>query len=264
MVIDFHTHSFAHTVVDAAIGKLESFSGLKTVTDSTVDGLRAFMAQCGVDISVVQPVATKPAQVSVINDWAKKHRCTDMHFFGALHPDDHDFAATAGQLKDDGFKGVKLHPDYQSFFADEDRIMPLYQTLADLDLTLVLHAGVDNVHPSPVHCTPLMIRNIIDTVPTLRLVLPHMGSHALWRDAEQLIVGRDIYIDTSYSYYALKKDGMRRIIDKHGADRVLFGTDFPWKRADEEIENIRALGLSKADTEAILFRNAQRLLGLSD
>ncbi len=260
MVIDFHTHCFTDAIAHAAIEKLSAGCNVAAVHDGTVSGLKKHMKNCGVDKSVVLPVATKPAQVGTINEWAASEQSDELVFFGALHPDDEDFIITAKRVKKMGFKGVKLHPDYQSFFADEPRMIALYKALRDLDLILVLHAGMDIGYPVPVRCTPLMIKNIIEKVPGLKLVAAHMGSHALWNDANQLIAGLPVYYDTSYSYYALGKAAMSDMILRHGAEYVLFGTDSPWKRADDEIAAVKSLSLPSEDIEKILFKNAQQLI----
>ncbi len=260
MIIDFHTHCFADALAPSAIDRLQKNTNITAVHDGTLGGLTAHMAACGVDQCVVMPVATKPSQVSVINKWALESSNDRAVFFGALHPDDLNFISAAKKLKEDGFKGIKLHPDYQHFFADEPRMMPLYEALRDLGLTVMLHAGVDIGFPAPVHCTPLMLRRVIENVPGLKLVAAHMGSHALWRDVEDTLLGLPLYIDTAYSHYSLQNEGMTRMIKKHGAQNVLFGTDSPWMRADGEIEKILALDLPLEDKEAILYKNALALL----
>lgn len=260
MIIDFHTHCFADSVAKNAVSALEKECGVKPVHDGTVAGLKAHMAACGVDKAVVQPVATKPSQVASINAWARETSDKHLVFFGALHPDDPDIYQTITQLKQDGLKGVKLHPDYQRFLADEPRMMPIYEALRDTGLIVLVHAGVDIGLYNLVHCTPLMIKNVINNVPGLHLVAAHMGGHALWHDVEDLLFGKDVYLDTSYSYYMLKSRGMTRMIQKHGADKVLFGTDSPWKRADTAVQQIRALDLPADDIERILCQNAYELL----
>ncbi len=260
MVIDFHTHCFADALAPSAIDNLQKKANMTAVHDGTLGGLKAYMAACGVDQCVIQPVATKPSQISAINKWAHENMNNQAIFFGALHPDDPYFVSTAKKLKETGFKGAKLHPDYQRFFADESRMMPLYEALRDLGLVVVLHAGVDIGLPAPVHCTPIMLKRIIENIPGLKLVAAHMGSHALWRDVEDVLLGLPLYIDTSYSCYALQNADMSRMICKHGAQNVLFGTDSPWMRADDEMRNIMDLDLALEDKEAILFRNAQLLL----
>jgi hypothetical protein len=260
MIIDFHTHCFHDSIASAAIGALERCARIEAAHDGTAGGLKSHMSASGVDKCVVLPVATKPSQVSVINSWAKDNSDATLCFFGALHPDDPDWQNSLVQLKKSGFKGVKLHPDYQRFFADEPRMMPIYEALRDLKLILVLHAGVDIGYPAPVHCTPLMIRRVIRSIPGLCLVAAHMGAHALWRDVEDVLLGLPVFLDTSYSHYSLQNDGMTRMIRRHGSENVLFGTDSPWKRADDEISSIRSLDLPAADIERILSQNAYALL----
>ncbi|MGI5849761.1 MAG: amidohydrolase family protein [Christensenellales bacterium] len=260
MVIDFHTHCFPDAVAKKAIPELEESGCVKALHDGTVGSLKQLMDECDVDISIVLPVATKPSQVPVINDWAKSSADDTLCFFGALHPDDPYFYENAKKLKEDGFRGVKLHPDYQHFYADEPRMMPLYEALRDLGLIVSLHSGMDIGYPVPVHCTPLMIKNIMESIKGLKIIAAHMGAYALWQDVEALLIGLPIFFDTSYSYHALKQQGMERIIKKHGAENVLFGTDSPWKRADTEISRIIALNLPARDIDKILFGNALSLL----
>ncbi len=256
MVIDFHTHCFTDYIAESAIKKLEAGSNVTAVHDGTAGGLIKHMAQCGVDKSVVLPVATKPSQVKRINEWARDTQNDKLVFYGAVHPDDEDFFSSAEQVKKIGLKGVKLHPDYQHFYADEPRMMPLYEALRDLGLTVVLHAGIDIGYPVPVHCTPFMIRKIIDNIPGLRLVAAHMGSYSLWRDSDEFLTGSPVYYDTSYSHHALGSAAMADMIRRHGAERVLFGTDSPWKRADDEIAAIQSLSLPADDIDKILYKNA--------
>ncbi len=260
MVIDFHAHCFADNIAENAVTTLEKRAGIRSVSGGTVEDLKSHMAACGVDKSVVLPVATKPTQIASINRWAIDQRDDWAEFFGAVHPDDPDVESTVRFLKDNGFKGVKYHPDYQHFFADEPRMMPVYELLRDAGLVIVLHAGIDLGYPSPVYCTPLMIRHIIDNIPDIKLVAAHMGGHALWHDVEEVLLGQSVYLDTSYSFYLLEKQGMERMIGRHGAENVLFGTDYPWNSARDEIPNILSLSLPASDIDKIMYGNALSLL----
>lgn len=260
MVIDFHAHCFPDFLAGKAISELEKECSIKAVHDGTAGGLKQYMYKCGVDKSVILPVATKPTQVQAINEWAKKTRDEKLCYFGAIHPDDENVFDVIRQLKTEGFIGVKLHPDYQGFFADERRLMPIYEALRHEGLIAVFHAGMDIGVPTPIHCTPLMIKRIVDSVKGLKIIAAHMGSHALWRDAEELLCGLPLYLDTSYSYYMLKNEGMERMINKHGAEQVLFATDSPWTKADEEIDRITSLRLPQSDIDKILCKNALSLL----
>ena len=59
----------------------------------------------------------------------------------------------------------------------------------------------------------------------------------------------------------LPADEVAELIDRHGADRIVFGTDWPWTDQAESIEGIRSLGLADDVLSKILGRNAAELLG---
>lgn len=260
MVIDFHTHCFSDNIAKSAISQLESVGDVKAFHDGTTAGLRFYMRRNSVDKSVVLPVATKPSQVRVINEWAKSEKTDELCFFGALHPRDENIYDVINQLKADGFKGVKMHPDYQGFLVDDKCMMPVYEALRDTGLTLVVHAGVDIGFPSLVHCTPLMISKVLSEIPGLKLIAAHMGGHGLWSDVEDILLGKDIYIDTSFSSYVLGEEGMLRMIRKHGAGKVLFGSDSPWTDAGKELELLNNLDITGSEKDLIMYKNALELL----
>lgn len=260
MVIDFHTHCFNSKIAKSAITQLESVGNVKAYHDGTAAGLVSYMDRNGIDKSVVLPVATKPSQVSVINDWAKSNSSEKLCFFGTIHPDDENIYDVIAGLKKDGFKGIKIHPDYQDFLVDDRRMMPIYEALRDMGLIVVAHAGVDIGFPSLVHCTPMMLSRVLSEVPGLRLVAAHMGGHGLWRDVEDILLGKQIYIDTSFSSYMLGKEGMLKMIKKHGADKVLFGSDSPWTSAEHELKLINNLDLTGSEKDLILYKNALDIL----
>ena len=49
---------------------------------------------------------------------------------------------------------------------------------------------------------------------------------------------------------------------RHGAERVLFGSDWPWARQDGDLAMLDALPLTPAEIQAIRGGNAARLLGV--
>lgn len=53
----------------------------------------------------------------------------------------------------------------------------------------------------------------------------------------------------------------RELIKAYGAERVLYGTDFPMWDEKEEIARVQSLGLSHSELELIFSGNAKRVLG---
>ena len=94
------------------------------------------------------------------------------------------------------------------------------------------------------------------------IVAAHLGGHAQWNEVEEFLAGSAIYLDTSMGFAFFPQNRFLRILERHGADKILFGSDAPWSHAGEEIDRIRALPIPQGDKEAILGGNAKRILNI--
>lgn len=94
----------------------------------------------------------------------------------------------------------------------------------------------------------------------LTLVCAHFGGWTKWEEAAKVLADEDVWVDTSSSLYALEAAAAVRIIRGYGADRVLFGSDFPVWNPDEELERFLRLPLTDAEKEKILWLNHLSLL----
>ena len=94
------------------------------------------------------------------------------------------------------------------------------------------------------------------------MIACHFGGYRMIDDAARTVIGLPVYVDTSWppSVAGLGVDRLRALIAEHGADRVLFGSDWPMASQADEVRAVRALGLDDAETEAVLGGNAERLL----
>lgn len=117
MVIDFHTHIYPdHMAHDLMINICDKAQG--HYAKGNLQGLLASMKHAGIDYSVTLPVATKPSQFDTINRFAQaQFEIPGLIPFGGIHPDCDDLDGKLNQLVDMGFKGIKLHPDYQRIYA---------------------------------------------------------------------------------------------------------------------------------------------------
>jgi predicted TIM-barrel fold metal-dependent hydrolase len=68
---------------------------------------------------------------------------------------------------------------------------------------------------------------------------------------------RRFFYDTAQSCHPAVMAALRQVADK---ERILFGTDFPWGRADEHAAGLEACGLGTMELKAIGRDNAARLL----
>jgi hypothetical protein len=259
-VVDLHVHAFPDRIAEGAVAGLEKLTGYARHYDGTLDGLRASMARSGVERAVVQPVATRPESVAGINDWAARSQDESVTFFGAMHPEHPDPAAEIARLAGLGLRGIKLHPEFQSFRPDEDRMAPIYEALQRHDLVLFFHAGADIAIDS-VNSTPPIFARVLDAYPALRVVLAHMGGWQQWDEVLRVLAGRDVVLETAFTLDFIGADRFLDLVRAHGADRVAFGSDGPLGDVAAELAAIGALALEEDERAAILCGTTERLLG---
>ena len=261
MLIDFHTHAFPEKIAERAIAKLSFASGgLKPQTDGTLSSLKERMQKGRVDVSVVMNIATNPYQQKNVNDFAASiNNKKDIFAFGSVHPDAPDALEELERIKELGLLGVKLHPDYQGFFADDEKMKPIYKKISSLGLITLFHAGFDYGFAPPYGCTPERMEKALSWF-SAPVVAAHWGGLSCGDGVLKHLCGRDIYFDTSFGYGTQPKYYAQKIIEKHGSDKILFGTDTPWHNVDMEMRLLCSLELSEKEMENITYNNAKNLL----
>ena len=271
MIIDAHTHIYPDAVAPAVVQKLSVPTGLRPSADGTADGLRAQMRRAGVDRSIVLPVATNPAKVGHLNDFAIRLNGADgLYSFGAVHPDCPGWRSELRRVQAAGLRGIKVHPIYQGVDFDDPRFLRIFAEAASLGLIVVTHAGYDIGFPGADRSAPRRIRAALKAVGEFPLILAHMGGWRCWDEVPELLADTTALLDTSFSlcpsdtandeHQWLSDEAFVRLIRTFSAERILFGTDSPWTDPQTELRHIRALPLSDKEKAAILGGNAKRLL----
>jgi hypothetical protein len=259
--IDFHTHAFPDDLAGRAIAKLEAGAGWKAVAGGTVAELVRSMDRSGVDASVVCAIATRPDQVQGIIQWCERIRSNRIIPLPSVHPEDGGALKHLREIAKEGFVGIKLHPMYQDFAADEPRMEAIYSETRDNGLVLVMHCGQDIAFgPDDDRASPARVRKIVDRFKGLILVCTHMGGWRAWDQVERHLVGSEAYFETSFSIPELTPQRAADIIRRHGAERVLLGSDWPWNSQEDAIDQVNRLSLEDMQKGKILCSNAARLL----
>lgn len=263
MIIDFHTHCFPEKIARKTIDKLSFVSGgLIPQTDGTKESLLFLMSKDGVDKSVALSIATNANQQTKVNDYAISLKSEKLIPFGSVFPFSDDWESELERLSENGIKGIKLHPDYQQFFVDDERLFPIYKKIENSGFILVFHAGEDFGFPPPYHATPERLRKVVKFIET-PVICAHWGSLSMGEDVLKYLCDIDnCYFDTAFGYGTMPKDRALRILDKKGTDKILFGSDSPWNAPSWDVGMIKTMGLTSDEEDKIFYKNAEKLLRL--
>ncbi len=261
-IIDFHTHAFPDKVAEKAIPALEAEAVISARLDGKVDSLLQSMNKAGIEKSVLASIATKPEQFPTILEWSDAVRSRRLIPFPSVHPEDPKAIEHVQEIARGKFKGIKLHPYYQQFSIDEKKMLPIYDCCMHYGLILLMHTGFDIAFPHERVADPVKVLYIAREFPDLLLVTSHFGAWKDWREAERLLLGKPIYMDISASFHFMEREQACRFLTRHPKDYLLFGSDSPWDDQLELLEELSDFKLTHDRLEALLYRNARRLLRL--
>ena len=263
-IFDCHVHLYPDALAPKAVGELARRFGNPPAFDGTVAGLTADLARSGICGALNLPVATRPEQVASINAWAASINCGPVRSLATLHPDTADIPGMLAAIQAAGFRGVKLHPEYQNFTLDDPRMRPVWTGCAERGLFVFLHAGGERVFTPPFRTTPGTLATLLAAYPRLTVVAAHLGGFQMWDEAEEVLIGRPIYLDLSHTLFWMPAAQLVRMVRRHGASRILFGTDAPWQSPDAVLCAFLELPFTARQQRQILWDNAAGLLGLTD
>lgn len=279
-IIDFHTHAFPEKIAGKTIEMLSKRGGIPAHSDGTAEGLCKVLTDAGISLGVVLPVVTRAEQFESVTRFAVQinegsvlredtktgdemsKMTAELLSFGGIHPDTPDYKKELKMLSDFGFRGIKLHPDYQGVYFDDIRYMRIIEYASELGLVIITHAGVDIGFPDMVRCTPERALKVLREVKPEKLVLAHMGGWSLWDEVIGTLAGEQVYMDTAYSMGHISEEHFVTLCREHGAERILFATDCPWGNPKRDVETFLSMPLTAEEQELILHRNAEQLLGL--
>ena len=261
-IIDAHAHVYPEKIAQKATDTIGVFYDIKmempagTAARLIEDGQNA-----GISRYVVHSVATTAHQVRSINEFLKRELEAHPEFIGfiALHQDlsEQEVEQEVAWALENGFKGIKLHPDFQKFNIDDESVEKFYRAAAD-KLPILFHIGDDRYDYSK----PQRLINMAKKYPKTTFIAAHFGGYRCW-DESPIYKGLDnIYFDTCSSLPFITPERAKELIELHGADRFFFATDFPMWDAEGELERFNRIPLSDTDREKILSGNIKRLLNL--
>lgn len=258
-IIDVHTHVFPEKIAMKAVANVGNYYSIKMGENGTMEGL--IESAKGLDASfVVSNAALKVENVRHGNDFL--FECASLYPdrvvpLGSVHQD-MDIKSICAELeyiKEKGGRGLKLHPDFQHFKIEDVKMFPIYEASSSMGLPILFHVGDENTDNS----TPKAVRFVADKFPELEIIAAHMGGYTAWDEADEYLVGSRVYMDTSDALLVLNGDRVADMINRHGADKIMFGSDFPLKGTYDAYTEFDSLTLTEEQKEQIYHKTAEKL-----
>ncbi|MGN0164541.1 MAG: amidohydrolase family protein [Lachnospiraceae bacterium] len=259
-IYDFHAHIYPEKIREKAVNSLADGYTIDVHCHGSADSLLEIGRQAGINHFVTLSVATGAAHVVSVNNFILEEQKNHKEFiaFGSVHPDYPDICGELERIKKGGIKGIKIHPDSQRFKVDDERMFPFYDLLGQYGIPLLVHCGdyrfdFDN---------PERVARVLDEFPKLIMIAAHFGGWLLYDRAVDVLKNRNCFLDCSSSImYVGKRRGLE-LIREYGAERIVFGSDYPVWNPATELDALYSLGLKDPELEMILHGNAEQILRL--
>jgi predicted TIM-barrel fold metal-dependent hydrolase len=191
-----------------------------------------------------------------------------------------------------GMKGLLLYTNLAGRFPDEPVFRPVLARAAELDIPVLLHPAkpvttdvvkayemtsfLGNMFDNTIALTRIIMAGILDELPKLKLVCPHLGgtlpyivgrldhqTQVLKRGPKYLKKPPSAYLKGVYlDVVSPLPLAMQFAYAFSGPDRLLYASDHPWVDPQLIADGLRSLNLPAADEAKIFHDNARRLFRL--
>ncbi len=259
-IYDIHNHIFPLKVAEKAAKAIGEFYETDMFHVGSSEVLLKSAKEVLVKKMLVCTAATVPEQTESINDFigleCEKHE--EFVGFGTLHPDNDNIEEIVDGLVEKGFKGIKLHSDFQKFNIDDEKADRIY-SYVEGKLPILFHMG-DDRHD---YSRPYRLKNVLTKYPNLSAIAAHFGGYCRWEESVECLMDFDnIIFDTSSTLGFKGVDYVKDLIKKFDINKLAFGTDFPMWNHKTEVDMVLKLGLSFNDYEKIFKKNFVRFFNL--
>jgi predicted TIM-barrel fold metal-dependent hydrolase len=256
--VDIHCHIYPTEIASRAVDAVGRFYSIPMACRGTVEELLCLQKQADLNYSLIHSVALRPEHVTTINDFIAEQCRMHPSFIGfaTMHPDFEDKAGEIERALSLGLTGFKMHPDSQAVNIDDDRLLEFF-ALLEGRLPLMLHTG-DYRHD---YSHPRRAKRVLQEFPNLVVNCAHFGGWSLYDLAIEYLEDEHCFMDLSTAAVYLGPRRTTEIIRHYGADRILFGSDYPMWNPAVEMERFFLNDLSSAEQEQVLWRSAEAYLG---
>jgi len=285
MIIDSHAHIFSSKIIagvsakSAMVEKLNlhaSFAAGRTNISALKDDCRS----SGIEACLILPTADAASVNKINTAFIELAAGSDFLFTaGTLHPFYGNNINELSRLREHGVRAIKLCSFSQGFSLSDSETHDLFKIIESANIqnngrTFVILDTFCLAHEyfrTPVQhtTTPLLLDNIVRKYSGIDFVAAHMGGLAAPSEEifTHLVPSKNLYLDTSNAAHILSEKDFLRLLEIHGPEHIIFGTDWPWFDHKEELNIIGRLldlaGYNREEKEKVFYGNIAGLLGIA-
>ncbi len=255
--------------------------------NAQLENLKELMAECNIEgVVCFAPFNHQTERVGIKinqNKWLYEEIKNEKNLigFGTINFDIGSIQSQVKEIKELGFKGIKIHPAAQEVKVDGRELFEVYAEAERQGLFISFHTGL---HWHRIRdYSMLLFDEVAYNFPNLKFSMEHVGGYSFFKEA--LLVmnnnerkGNNIYAGlTSIAMekdalgnlrpgaWSLTDDELCTLIHQTGEKNSIFGLDFPYKNADytkNAIERIKNLSITEEAKKGILGENLKSVLNI--
>ncbi|MDK6371105.1 amidohydrolase family protein [Aerococcus urinae] len=149
-------------------------------------------------------------------------------------------------------KGVKFHSWKHGYYPDNrPELDSIFKVIEKYNVHVQMHVGT-----APLS-TPYIWGEYARKFPNIDFVFTHTGYYEFGLSAVEIAKKyKNIYLETSGQ---MDIEVLKKAIKELGTERIIFGTDWPYKPVNVEVEKFNHLGLKDKELEQIFYKNISYL-----
>lgn len=263
-IISRFNHKIEYEALNVLTDKLYTMGSLGTLFCRDYDDLKNQMNIYGVNSSIV--IAHPPL---ISNDFVLELAAKDTRIIPIINIPNaiEDLEGTVKRFMARGAKGIKIHAAASGLSPAHDHHKKLIQIASDLNLPVIIHTGALEIYPiykKPDYGHAEAFTELIELTSS-PVILAHMNIHYPETAIEMCTIYPHVYTDTSW------QDGhnILRAIQKCGAQKVMFGTDWPIVGNNIDVSLSRIMQLQKSgdltddQLRLVLGQNAKKIFNIT-
>lgn len=261
MIVDCHTQTWD---ASAQLGGIHAAIAEEAVR---ADSARHLEAVDPVDRAIVLAFKSSYLRAEIPNryvaDYVRRYSSKLIGFAGIDPTEPHWATELAAAQEDLGLRGVTISPAAQNFHPSDTRAMELYEACIRRGMPLLFEQSHGSPAAKMEYARPLLLDEVAREFPELRIVVSHLGYPWVHETVVLLAKHPHVYADVAgllrhpwLSYNALMPAYEYGVMDK-----LLFGSDFPYRSPAECIEALYSINQISAGTNLVAIPR-QKLRGI--